>query len=139
MDKKKEIQKKLMNCVMKTLNIDEEDIDIETPFMDLGVDSILGFKLVSEINDTLHANLKETSLFDYSDIKTLGEYLETQLDESMFEDESDSGHKTVADTVQEQSYNVEKELSNEEDILNVFKKLSNKQISADSASQMLEV
>lgn len=57
------------------LNIPMAEIDIESSFMDMGVDSILAGRLIRSINEKFEINLATTELFENVNIKKLAEYI----------------------------------------------------------------
>lgn len=75
--------KKLLAAVMKVikssvadaLKMREEELDVNSPFSDYGVDSITAVNLLKEINVRLKITLKNTVIFDYGNIYDLSTYL----------------------------------------------------------------
>ncbi|NRS49275.1 SDR family NAD(P)-dependent oxidoreductase [Brevibacillus sp. HB2.2] len=57
------------------LEVDVDSIDVEEPFRDYGLDSILGVRLVQEINQALMIEIETTILFDYSSVNQLTGYI----------------------------------------------------------------
>lgn len=104
----------LINTLSKVLKIEPKEINIDKAFMDLGIDSILGFKFINEVNNALKLNLTETIIFDYSNIRNLAKYIYSNM-------------------------NLEKESEKcRLDILDVFKALESQQITVDVAKKLLE-
>ena len=69
------VTEKLMECITETLKVDREDIDFTMQFSEYGVDSITGVVLLKNINKAFGITLKNTVLFDYSNIQDLSGYL----------------------------------------------------------------
>jgi polyketide synthase PksN len=69
------VSEKLIECITETLKVNREDIDFTMQFSEFGVDSITGVSLLQNINEAFGIVLKNTVLFDYSNIKDLSEYL----------------------------------------------------------------
>lgn len=113
---KEAILQSIITCISKVLKLEEKKISVDTPFMELGVDSILGFNVVSMINDIYDLDLKETTLFDYSDINNLADYIVDML------------HKDSKET----------SVDTEDDLLAIFKKLERHEITVDNAKLHLE-
>jgi len=63
---------KLAHC----LKMEPGNIDPEEPFADYGLDSILGIRLVQDLNRDLGLDLSVTSLFDYASVRKLAEYIQ---------------------------------------------------------------
>jgi acyl transferase domain-containing protein/thioesterase domain-containing protein len=70
-----EIAASLKEMLAATLYLDVSDIDDETKFVELGLDSILAVELVKQINDTYATNFKATRLYDHSSVRELSDYL----------------------------------------------------------------
>jgi acyl transferase domain-containing protein/acyl carrier protein len=64
--------KELLGAVLYT---ETAKLDEAKPFVDLGLDSILGVEYVKKLKDELKVNLKTTQLYDYSTLTALGAYL----------------------------------------------------------------
>ncbi|HKR63481.1 MAG TPA: beta-ketoacyl synthase N-terminal-like domain-containing protein, partial [Thermoanaerobaculia bacterium] len=62
------------NC----LGMNPSHLDADAPFVDLGVDSILGVELVRRINDQLALSLPPTVLFDYPNLTALTAFIGKQ-------------------------------------------------------------
>lgn len=74
--KKEEIQQLIREIVSRILYLDDlDELDNETNFIELGLDSILTSKFVQEINNKLDLNIKETTIFDYPNTLYLAEYI----------------------------------------------------------------
>jgi len=74
------VTEKLIDCITETLKVNREDIDFTMQFSEYGVDSITGVSLLKNINETFGIVLKNTVLFDYSNIQALSEYLCREYD-----------------------------------------------------------
>ncbi len=74
------VTEKLIACITDTLKVNREDIDFTMQFSEYGVDSITGVSLLKSINDAFGIVLKNTVLFDYSNIQSLSEYLCREYD-----------------------------------------------------------
>lgn len=73
------IQEKLVNIVAELLLI-EESVNIEQSFADYGIDSLLGVKLIDRINQQFNLSLEVTSIYQYPDVKSLGNYVSELLE-----------------------------------------------------------
>ncbi|MCX8131440.1 MAG: SDR family NAD(P)-dependent oxidoreductase [Clostridia bacterium] len=61
--------------ISESLKIDIDEIGVDEPFADYGLDSITGVNLVFIINQALEIDLKVTTLFDYSSVNQLAAYI----------------------------------------------------------------
>ncbi|MFI1761425.1 SDR family NAD(P)-dependent oxidoreductase [Streptomyces sp. NPDC020800] len=59
----------------QALKVDRARIDADDAFMDYGVDSIIGVRLIHEINERLGVDLATTDLFDHPSVRQLTAYL----------------------------------------------------------------
>ncbi len=74
---------KLKSLIATALQIENEnDVDENIPFQELGLDSIIGVELMKNINDFYKLEIEEIVLFDYSTINQLSEYIKEQLDDA---------------------------------------------------------
>ena len=69
------LRAKLKHLLAEALYLDDSAIDEDSSFVDLGLDSILAVELVKRLNDDLQLSLKATRLYDYANIRSLGDYL----------------------------------------------------------------
>lgn len=74
-----EIKNTVIDCISRILEIEADEISVTKPFLDYGVDSIIGIELIQDINKQLNRKLRTTTLFDYANINTFTNYIfETQ-------------------------------------------------------------
>ncbi len=59
----------------KQLGVEPGAIQIDTPFADYGVNSVMGVNLVHEISETLKIELDPIILFEYSTVQELAQYI----------------------------------------------------------------
>ncbi|HEX8189594.1 MAG TPA: SDR family NAD(P)-dependent oxidoreductase, partial [Pyrinomonadaceae bacterium] len=69
------VEARLKELLAATLYLDVSDVDEETKFVDLGLDSILAVELVKQINEAFGTNLKATRLYDHSSVRELSDFL----------------------------------------------------------------
>ncbi|HEX2099465.1 MAG TPA: phosphopantetheine-binding protein, partial [Candidatus Synoicihabitans sp.] len=69
----------LKRSLAQALYLDEANIDDDRPFVDLGLDSIVGVEWVRNINKSLGLEIGATRVYDYSNLAALGAFLESQL------------------------------------------------------------
>jgi polyketide synthase PksN len=76
------IEEKLVQILGEILHIKREKIDMEIPFWDYGIDSILVGQVVKRIEDELGVHLKNSDLFSYGTIKKLSNYMKAEFPET---------------------------------------------------------
>ncbi|WP_460732712.1 SDR family NAD(P)-dependent oxidoreductase [Lysobacter tyrosinilyticus] len=69
----------LKRSLAQALYLDEAGIDDDRPFVDLGLDSIVGVEWVKNINKGLGLEIGATRVYDYSNLTALGAFVESQL------------------------------------------------------------
>ena len=69
----------LKRTLAQALYLDENAIDDDRSFVDLGLDSIVGVEWVKSINKGLGLEIGATRVYDYSNVAALAAYLQTQL------------------------------------------------------------
>ncbi|MGH8077465.1 MAG: phosphopantetheine-binding protein, partial [Lysobacter sp.] len=69
----------LKRSLAQALYLDEANIDDDRPFVDLGLDSIVGVEWVKSINKGLGLEIGATRVYDYANLVALGTYVESQL------------------------------------------------------------
>ena len=72
---KEYVQSIIENSLYNVLQIDGIKIDIDTPFNDLGVDSIMAVEIINLINEKLNISLNPTDLFNYATIEELTNHI----------------------------------------------------------------
>ncbi len=75
----------IKKILAETLKVPSEEIGIQVPFIDLGLDSVLGMEFIEKINDVYDISLEPIVLYDYIDIKKLSTYL---LDDELIEEKT---------------------------------------------------
>src|SRR5437660_3988478 len=76
MDKtQKEIETWLVARISQLLGVGAQQIDIETPLSHYGLDSIVAFEIMGDLEEWLQRSLPESLLWDEPDIKALTHYL----------------------------------------------------------------
>ncbi|MBL1275964.1 MAG: enoyl-CoA hydratase/isomerase family protein, partial [Ectothiorhodospiraceae bacterium] len=63
------------SIVRKALQADQETIDAESSFLDLGIDSIIGVEIVRDVNKEFGLMLDAVAIYDYSTIAALSRYV----------------------------------------------------------------
>jgi acyl carrier protein len=73
------IQSWLTTHLAEQLGLSPEDIDIQKPFTEYGLDSIVGVFLAGDLEDWLGLQLSPTVLWEYPTTYTLAQYLAAEL------------------------------------------------------------
>lgn len=69
----------LAASLAQALFIDPGDVDLDTPFIDLGLDSIVGVEWIQAINRKYGLAVEATRVYDYPDIRSMARFLEEQI------------------------------------------------------------
>ncbi|MCP5007353.1 MAG: hypothetical protein GY941_25950, partial [Planctomycetes bacterium] len=93
---KETVQEELKTSLAKALYMKESDVDIEKPFIEMGLDSIVGVEWIKAINQEYKTNITATKVYDYPNIRELSNYLQKQLKELILKDQSNKELKGVA-------------------------------------------
>ena len=83
------IQKWLQENIANRLHLKAQQIDIEQPFANYGLDSVQAIQLTADLEDLLNCKLSPTLAYDYPDIKSLAFYLGSQKKLNEIEVEND--------------------------------------------------
>ncbi len=70
-----EITDQLLASLAAALYLEHDELDIDKPFMELGLDSILGMEFIDEINQKLGISIKTAKLYDFPTIKSLANHI----------------------------------------------------------------
>ena len=106
------IEKTIIRILSQELGLDEKVIISNTPFSDLGVDSIMSHKIIDIINKSFNTQLKVSDIFNYSTVEELKNYIENQKNKLSNPEKSFLSNETTKDskqpiTPQTQNYNDE--------------------------------
>ncbi|MBG6133280.1 acyl transferase domain-containing protein/enoyl-CoA hydratase/carnithine racemase/acyl carrier protein, partial [Aquimarina sp. EL_43] len=66
---------KLKLLLVGELHLEEEEIDEDSQFVDLGLDSIVGVTFIRKINELYHISLQATIVYSYSTLSALSAYV----------------------------------------------------------------
>ncbi len=81
-DRNENVTKIIKEILADTLEMDPDKINIDSPYVDYGIDSILAVEGINKINKELKINLRTTDFFNYVSIRDLGEYVSSELVDS---------------------------------------------------------
>ncbi len=71
-----DLQKMLVTSLAQALYMDESDVNAESAFIDMGLDSIVGVEWVKAINDQFETSIIATAVYDYTNLHEFSRYLE---------------------------------------------------------------
>uniref|UniRef100_UPI001C2F5675 SDR family NAD(P)-dependent oxidoreductase n=1 Tax=Paenibacillus sp. GbtcB18 TaxID=2824763 RepID=UPI001C2F5675 len=74
-----ELYEDLATSLSKALYMQRKDINIDTKFIDMGLDSIVGLEWIRALNLKYSLSLNVTIIYDYPTIRELSEYLSTEI------------------------------------------------------------
>lgn len=69
----------LVQSLAEELYCGEDEIDLESSFIELGLDSITGVEWVSRLNKTYGLNLKRTKLYQYTSVVEFAKYIQNEV------------------------------------------------------------
>jgi len=73
------LEEELTRSLAKTLYMKQSEIDANTPFVDMGLDSVSSVEWVHSINQQYASNLTARSIYDHPTIRQLAGFLEKDL------------------------------------------------------------
>ncbi|SFJ92686.1 acyl carrier protein, partial [Thermoflavimicrobium dichotomicum] len=74
------LQMELMRGLADTLGMNPSDIDADSKFIDLGLDSITGVEWIQAINREYGTSIPATKVYDYPSIREFAHFLQKELD-----------------------------------------------------------
>ena len=76
---KRMLMQELKESLAKALYLDQSAIDVDRPFIEMGLDSIVGVEWVHALNNQFSLSLAATKVYDYPTIGELAEFLQKEL------------------------------------------------------------
>ena len=73
------VESHLKDILGSVLEIAPQDMDLDTPYNEMGVDSILAVKIIDHMNQRMNVKLEATDLFNYPTINILAKHLLTKV------------------------------------------------------------
>lgn len=74
------LQEELKVSLAQALFMDPEEVDIDTKFIDLGLDSIIGVEWIQSVNKIFGCSIQATKVYDYPTIREISKYLAKELE-----------------------------------------------------------
>jgi acyl carrier protein len=87
------IETSLMSTLAQLLELKIEQVSLDVPFAEQGLDSLLGMRLARKVADISGLEVDPAWMFDYPSVRTLAAFLETRMAESAV----DSGSAACAE------------------------------------------
>ncbi|WP_113672094.1 SDR family NAD(P)-dependent oxidoreductase [Vallitalea guaymasensis] len=75
----KKLQSELINSLAEILEMNQEDIDMDTQFIDIGLDSIISVEWVKVINKKYGTTIKATRVYDYPTLREFVDYIAANI------------------------------------------------------------
>ncbi len=75
----KQWQEELRDSLAAALYADVDGVDVARPFVDQGLDSVVGVEWMRNLNRTYGLNIAVTKLYDHPSIEALGRFLESEV------------------------------------------------------------
>nr|WP_245596147.1 acyl carrier protein [Paenibacillus taiwanensis] len=73
------LQQELTSSLAEALYLSAADIDTDKPFIELGLDSIIGVEWMRTLNRTYGTTIQATKVYDYPNVRDLASYIAQQL------------------------------------------------------------
>merc|ERR1712043_66263 len=61
--------------LVKSVLVDDEDVSLEVPFMEAGIDSLGSVQLITDVSREFKMQLSPSAVFDYPTVQSLAEHL----------------------------------------------------------------
>ncbi|GEM_PF-983624 len=88
-----DLQKTIIQYLATTLKLTHDEIQLNEPFADYGLDSLVGVNLVHQLNNSLKITLHVTSLFDYPTVTLLTQYILTEFEAELKTEPTQPHHR----------------------------------------------
>ena len=142
-DKRTYIEETIIASLSDVLNIDDQAFDMDIPYTEFGVDSILAVEISDRINEQLSIQLRTTDLFNYATIRQLVDHILDEFGQvfekindskqlEQFEDKRTDGLPIFEETVHHSAETFVPHLLGESEIRN-YRTISSKQSMDDIA------
>jgi polyketide synthase PksN len=74
-----QLQHELKESLARALFLKTSDIQVDKPFIELGLDSIVGVEWINEVNKKYNVKIAATKVYDYPNIAELASYLKKEV------------------------------------------------------------
>ena len=114
------IAPRLCRIVAEVIELNPDEINPDSTYINMGIDSILAIEIINKVNQALDINLRTTALFDHATVNQLSAHIAAQ-----------HGETRVADTVVPDS-------AEDIELLAIFQQLHQGHLEADAAGALLD-
>lgn len=73
-----ELQEELIGSLAEALGMDKNEVDLDTHFIDMGLDSIIGVEWIQSLNKKYGTDLNANVIYDYPNIRSFVKFMENQ-------------------------------------------------------------
>jgi acyl transferase domain-containing protein len=74
-----QLEEELTRSLAEALYMEESDIDVEKPFAEIGLDSVIGVEWIQSLNKQYACHLKASCVYDHPTIRQLAGFIEAEL------------------------------------------------------------
>lgn len=95
------LRQELTSSLAEALYLSAADIDTDKPFIEMGLDSIIGVEWMRTINRCYGTTIAATKVYDYPNVRDLASYLANQLHQAQagtLSNQTTAEHKTISET-----------------------------------------
>ncbi|MCG7409129.1 acyl carrier protein [Paenibacillus sp. ACRRX] len=95
------LRQELTSSLAEALYLSAADIDTDKPFIEMGLDSIIGVEWMRTINRCYGTTIAATKVYDYPNVRDLASYLANQLHQAeagTLSNQTTAEHKTISET-----------------------------------------
>jgi polyketide synthase PksL len=136
------VKDKLFNIVSKVLHVPKAELDAETVFRDLGMDSISGVELIRDVNRAFNLNLESVVIYNSPNIKKLMQLAIEELDNRNCFSQIVNPPTNQPATARPVEIDIDDlkipDNGKDEEILDLLKRLKTAEINIDEVDQFLE-
>ena len=142
------IEAEVVETIAAALEADQREFDLDSPFADFGVDSILAVRIVNAINDKMGTELGPTDLFNYSTIRRLAHHISLELGAAVGHqhgtDADASGllhavpHHELAWEVPSRARDADSQAMTDSQMMDLLRRVEIGEVHIDEAKQLIE-
>jgi polyketide synthase PksN len=70
-----QLEEELIRSLAKALYMEESEVDVERPFVEMGLDSVVSVEWIRSLNKQYASNLTATRVYDYPTVRQLAGFL----------------------------------------------------------------
>jgi len=73
------LEEELSQSLAQTLYMEQSNVDVERPFVTMGLDSVVGVEWIHSLNKQYACNMKASVVYDYPTIRQLADFLQKEF------------------------------------------------------------